>query len=89
MRQIGPKRDVRELLSDLVDQLREHGVEVLDGRAYRSVGLLIMPGGLPIWCYGWLLRWKVEGEEVTWPAADAYGAARRLAELVHERPAGP
>ena len=87
MRQIGPKRDVRELLGDLVDQLRSHGVEVLDGRAYHSAGLLILPGGLPVWCYGHLLRWKAGSEEVIWPAADAYGAARRLAELVRERPA--
>jgi len=76
------RRGVPELLGDLVAELEQHGVQVLDARAYPTVGVLRASAGLTVWCYGWLLRWQQDGQEVTWPAADAYGAARRLAELV-------
>jgi hypothetical protein len=55
---------------------------VLDARAFPTAGVLRTSAGVTVWCYGNLLRWHQDGELVTWPAADAYGAARRLAELV-------
>jgi hypothetical protein len=75
------RRGVPELLGDLVAELEQHGVRVLDVRAYPTVGVLRASPGLTVWCYGWLLRWQQDSREVIWPAADAYGAARRLAEL--------
>jgi hypothetical protein len=78
------RRGVPELLGDLVAELEQHGVQVIDARAYPTAGVLRTSAGLTVWCYGWLLRWRQDGQEVTWPAADAYGAARRLAELVEK-----
>ena len=75
------RRGVPELLGELVVELEQHGVQVLDARAYPTAGVLRASAGLTIWCYGRLLRWQQDGREMTWPAADAYGAARRLAEL--------
>jgi hypothetical protein len=72
---------VPELLGELVTELEQHKVRVLDARAYPTAGLVRLLGGPTIWCYGRLLRWQQDGTEVTWPAADAYGAAHRLAEL--------
>ena len=82
------RRGVPELLGELVAELQQHGVQVLDARAYPTAGVVRVPGGLTIWCYGHLLRWRQDGAEVIWPAADAYGAARRLAELVARTPSG-
>jgi hypothetical protein len=50
------------------------------------VGLLLVSGELVVWCWGRLLRWHHHGQQVTWPAGDAYGAARRLAEAVQAGP---
>ena len=85
---IPARRGVPELLGELVTELELQGVPVLDARAYPTVGVVRVPGGLTIWCYGHLLRWQQDGAEVIWPAADAYGAARRLAELVARAPSG-
>lgn len=74
----------RELLARLVAELEQHGVRVLDARAFPTAGVLRASPGLTVWCYGHLLRWQHNGEEITWPAADAYGAARRLAELAQK-----
>jgi hypothetical protein len=71
-----------ELLARLVAELEQHGVRVLDARAFPTVGVLRASPGLTVWCYGHLLRWQHHEEKITWPAADAYGAARRLADLV-------
>jgi hypothetical protein len=37
-----------------------------------------MPG-VTVWTNGRVLWWRADGEEMTWPAADPYGAAGRLA----------
>jgi hypothetical protein len=81
MRPFTSRPGVPELLDRLVAELHQHGVQVLDARAFPTAGVLRVPAGLTVWCYGHLLRWQQDGREVTWPAADSYGAARRLAEL--------
>jgi hypothetical protein len=63
----------------LADELESAGVRVLDIRACSRVGLLVT-AEVAVWCYGRLLHWRWDGEELTWPAADAFGAARRLAD---------
>jgi hypothetical protein len=66
------------LIGALAEELEAAGVRVLDMRASSRVGLLVT-AEVVVWCYGRLLHWRRDGEEMTWPAADAYGAARRLA----------
>ena len=78
----GSRPDVPELLGRLVAELGQRGVEVEDARAFPTAGVLRAAGGLTVWCYGRLLRWRQEGKDVIWPAADSSGAALRLAELV-------
>jgi hypothetical protein len=76
------RRDVPELLRELTVELGENGVRVLGAWAFPTAGVLRVSADLTVWCYGYLLRWKNGDDEVIWPAADTYGAARRLAELV-------
>lgn len=75
---------VPELLACLIAELDQQQVNVLDARAFPTAGLLCVTDDLTVWCYGNLLRWRHEGRDLTWPAADAYGAARRLAELISQ-----
>jgi hypothetical protein len=88
MRPAAPRPGPAALLQALADQLAELGVRVLDARACSRVGVLVTRNRV-VWCYGPLLRWRQDGQEMTWPAADAYGAARRLAEPAqHANPEG-
>ena len=48
--------------------------------ADRVLGVLSLPG-VSVWSNGRVLRWHTADGGTTWPAADAPGAARRLAEL--------
>jgi hypothetical protein len=48
--------------------------------ADRVLGVLSLPG-VSVWSNGRVLWWRAGDDETTWPAADAPGAARRLAEL--------
>jgi hypothetical protein len=84
MPRFSSRPSARELLARLVAELEQHGVRVLDARAFPTAGVLRASPGLTVWCYGHLLRWRHNGEEIIWPAADAYGAARRLAELAQK-----
>lgn len=72
-------RGARQSLAALADELAQHDVRVSAVRAYPTVGLLLLPGGIAVWCYARMLSWRHDGHTMTWPAADAYGAARRLA----------
>jgi hypothetical protein len=63
----------------LADELTAAGVRVLDMRACSRVGVVVT-ANVVIWCYGRLLHWRWDGGEMTWPAADAFGAVRRLAD---------
>jgi hypothetical protein len=84
MRRSASRPTARELLARLVAELEQHGIRVLDARAFPTAGVLRASPGLTVWCYGHLLRWQDSGEEIIWPAADAYGAARRLADLARK-----
>jgi hypothetical protein len=75
------RRGVPELLQELTVELGEQGVRVLGAWAFPTAGVVRVSADLTVWCYGSLMRWKHDGQDVTWPAADTYGAARRLAEL--------
>jgi hypothetical protein len=77
-------RGARQALAALADELTLHDLPVSAMRAYPTVGLLLLPDGPTVWCYARMLSWKHDGHTITWPAADAYGAARRLAETARQ-----
>lgn len=77
-------RGARNALAALADELAQHDVPVSAVRAYPTVGLLTLPCGIAVWCYARMLSWRYDGQTVTWPAADAYGAARRLAQAARQ-----
>jgi hypothetical protein len=74
-----PRQRSAEALETLADQLRQCGIGPLYGTSYGQLGVLSLPG-VSVWSNGRLLWWRTADGEVTWPAADAPGAARRLAE---------
>jgi hypothetical protein len=76
-----PRQRPAQALHALATQLRQRGVRNLYGAACRFLGVLSLPG-VSVWTNGQLLWWQADGEETTWPAADAEGAAKRLAEVV-------
>jgi hypothetical protein len=84
---IGPRRDVlspyrpeaEAVVRVLTDELTAAGVRVLDMRARSRVGVVVT-AEVVVWCYGRLLHWRWEDKELTWPAADAFCAARRPAD---------
>jgi hypothetical protein len=71
------RREAESMVRALADELEAAGVRVLDVRACSQVGLLVTAEVI-VWCYRRLLHWRHDGEDMTWPAADAFGAARRL-----------
>ncbi|MGH3155404.1 MAG: hypothetical protein ACRDNF_02335 [Streptosporangiaceae bacterium] len=79
-----PWRGARSSLAALAHELGQHDVQVSAVRAYPTVGLLLLPCGIAVWCYARMLSWQNDGQTMTWPAADAYGAARRLAQTVRQ-----
>ena len=70
-----------EVLSALARQLRPVGRFYIcsDG----VLGVLSLPA-VSVWSNGRVLSWRESNGEMAWPAADAEGAARRLAG--HARP---
>ncbi len=68
-------------LRALSAQLREHGLSRLYLAACARFGVLSVAPGVTVWTNGRMLWWQAGDDETTWPAADAPGAARRLAEL--------
>jgi hypothetical protein len=76
-----PPRCPADVLRTLADLLQARGLTRLYGCACAAVGVLSVTIGLTVWCDGRLLRWRHDGDETTWPAADPDGAARRLADL--------
>jgi hypothetical protein len=61
--------------------LRDLGLSRLYMRACQSIGVISVAANLTAWCDGRTLTWRHAGQETTWPAADAEGAAKKLAEL--------
>jgi hypothetical protein len=61
--------------------LRDLGLTRLYMRACQSIGVISVAANLTAWTDGRTLTWRHAGEETTWPAADAEGAAKQLAEL--------
>ena len=68
-----------EALERLVGQLPEGTRTTL--RTDGSLAVLSPPAAT-VWCNGRLIWWATADGEESWPAADAPGAARRLAGLV-------
>jgi hypothetical protein len=77
MRAASPWPQAETVIRALADELAALGVRVLDARACSRVGLLVSANRI-VWCYGRRLHWQQDGQAVTWPTADTYGAARRL-----------
>ena len=76
-----PRQRPAEALDALAGQLRQHGIGPLYGTSCRHLGVLSLPA-VSVWTNGRVLWWATADGGMTWPAADAPGAARRLAELV-------
>jgi hypothetical protein len=75
-----PRQRPADALHALAAQLRQRGITGLYGNACDRLGVLSLPA-VSVWTNGRLLWWRAGEEETTWPAADAPGAARLLAEL--------
>jgi hypothetical protein len=73
---IPPRLRPAEALERLADQLPEGTRTTL-----RTDGLLavLSTSAATVWCNGQIFWWATADSEETWPAADAEGAARRLA----------
>ena len=75
---VPPRLRPAEALDRLAGQLPEGTRTTL--RTDGVLAVLSTPAA-SVWCNGRLMWWTArDGSEVTWPAADAPGAARRLAE---------
>jgi hypothetical protein len=61
--------------------LRELGLTRMYVRACPLVGVISVAFGVTAWTDGRTLTWRHAGDDTIWPAADAEGAARQLAEL--------
>jgi hypothetical protein len=61
--------------------LRQRGLDRLYGAACALYGVLSVALGLTVWCDGRAIMWQQDGDEVSWPAGDPEGAAKRLAAL--------
>jgi hypothetical protein len=69
--------------------LRDLGLDHLYTHAYPLIGVISVAPGVTAWCDGRKLTCHHASGEITWPAADAEGAARRLAELAKSAEASP
>lgn len=86
---VPPRQRPAEVLGNLAAQLRRHGLTHMYSCACRELGVLSLPG-VSVWTNGRVLWWRTATNETTWPAADAPGAARRLAGLSRgQADAGP
>ena len=74
-----PRQRPAEILDALAGQLRERGIGPLYGTSCRHLGVLSLPA-VSVWSNGRVLWWRTPDGEMTGPAADAPGAARRLAD---------
>ena len=81
-----PRQRPAEALEALAGQLRQHGLTHLYGTSSRLFGVLSVREGVTVWTNGRVLWWRAADDETTWPAADAPGAARRLAEQLAAAP---
>jgi hypothetical protein len=76
-----PRQRPAEVLDALAGQLRQRGLTHLYAASCRLFGVLSVSAGVTVWTNGRVLWWRAADDETTWPAADAPGAAWRLAEL--------
>ena len=76
---VPPRQRPAEALSALARQIPEPGTRFYLC-ADRLLGVLSLPA-VSVWSNGRVLWWQDGGGGTAWPAADAPGAARRLAEL--------
>jgi hypothetical protein len=70
-----------DVLAAVESGLTELGLTRLYVRACPLVGVISVVAGVTAWCDGRTLTWRHAGSDTSWPAADAEGAARQLAEL--------
>jgi hypothetical protein len=82
------RQQPRDVLAAVELGLRELGLDHLYTHAYPLIGVLSVTAGITAWCDGRLLTCRHASGNITWPAADALGAARRLAELATSAEAG-
>lgn len=82
---VPPRRPPVLVLRQLADLLAQRGITRLTGFACELFGVLSIASGITAWTNGRVLWWRVNGEETSWPAADADGAAVRLAEHTRSR----
>jgi hypothetical protein len=73
-----PRQRPAEVLDALASQLAQRGIGDLIGRSCERIGVLSLPA-VTVWTNGRVLWWRTTDGDMTWPAADASGAARRLA----------
>jgi hypothetical protein len=76
-----PRQRPAEALAMLAGLLRERGLTHLYAASCRMFGVLSVAREVTVWTNGRVLWWRAGPDEITWPAADAPGAAKRLAEL--------
>jgi hypothetical protein len=66
----------------VADELSARKLPQVYWSADSVMGVVSVAEGLNAWYFGGrFLRWRDGTEVITWPAADAYGAASRLADL--------
>ena len=70
-----PRQRPAEILDALAQHLRKCGIRSLYGDSCDRFGVLSLPA-VSVWTNGRVLWWRTGEEEMTWPAADPYGAAR-------------
>jgi hypothetical protein len=75
------RRRPADVIAAIEAGLRAHGLDRLYPAACPRIGVLSVAPGVTAWCDGRTLTWRHAGERVSWPIADAAGAARELAAL--------
>jgi hypothetical protein len=75
------RRRPGDVLAAVETGLRELGLDHLYIHAYPGIGVLSVAPGVTAWCDGRRLTCHHASGDLAWPAADALGAARQLAEL--------
>jgi hypothetical protein len=75
------RRRPADVLAAVEIVLRDLGHTRLYLRTCPPIGVLSVAAGVTAWCDGRTLRWRHNGQDTIWSAADAEGAARQLADL--------
>ena len=75
------RRHPQVVLAAVESGLRELGLDHLYTHAYPAIGVISVAPGVTAWCDGRRLTCHHASGDLAWPAVDAAGAARQLAEL--------